>query len=125
MLSWIVAAVAGIAIALLLYGWREPRRLPRLLPAAILRAVALTLLFALLLDAPVGPRRALRPIVALDVSASWLRGGDSARWRRARDSAGALARGDTLWLFGDSLRAGAVPGVPVDPATRAAPVAER
>lgn len=125
MLSWIVAAAAGIAIALLLYGWREPRRLPRLLPAAILRALALTLLFALLFDAPVGRRRALRPIVALDVSASWLRGGDTARWQRARASAGRLARGDTLWLFGDSLRAGVVPAVPGDPATRSAPVAER
>jgi hypothetical protein len=124
MLTWLVAAGAGLAVALILYGAREPGGLSRALPAAALRALALTLLFALLLDAPAGRRRAAAPIVALDASASWLRGGDDARWREASARARRLA-GDTLWLFGDSLRAAGAPAAPGDLASRAAPVAER
>jgi hypothetical protein len=74
-----------------------------ILPAA-LRAVAITLLVALLLDAPAGRRKPLATWVALDASASWRRGGDTSAWRRAWREVRA-ARPESLFLFGDSLRA--------------------
>lgn len=124
MLTWLVATVAGLAIAVLLYGWREPRGISRRVPLIALRGLALALLIALALDAPAGPRRALAPLVALDASASWLRGGDSALWRQARARARGLAS-DSLVLFGDSVRAARPPDAPSDVATRARPLAER
>src|SRR5688500_8932097 len=103
MLIWVLAAVAGIAIAVVAYGWRDPRHVPeRALPAA-LRAGALMLLIAALLDAPAGPARAPRPLVALDASESWLVGRDSAAWATALDRARAIG-GDSLLVFGDSVR---------------------
>ena len=78
---------------------------------AALRALAWITVLALLLDAPAAPRRAVPPIAALDASASWLRGGDSARWRRAIRRRGARPR--ELLLFGDSVRP-ASPPVPRD-----------
>ena len=124
MLTWLVAIAAGLAVALILYGAREPGRLPRVLPAAALRALALALLFALILDAPAGARRTPPPLVALDASASWLRGGDATRWRTARERARRLTS-DTLWLFGDSMRAASPPEQPSDAGTRSAVVSER
>ncbi|MBX6333380.1 MAG: hypothetical protein IRY91_16150, partial [Gemmatimonadaceae bacterium] len=128
MLTWLVAAIAGTAIAVASYGWRGARggggRSRWRGPLMALRAAAMTLLLALVLDAPAGPRRALAPLVALDVSGSWLRGGDTALWRRARDDARRLAS-DSLLLFGDSVRAGRLPALPGDGATRARPLAER
>src|SRR5688500_5260880 len=103
MLIWVLAAVAGIAIAVVAYGWRDPRHVPERAVPAALRAAALTLLIAALLDAPAGPARPPRSLVALDVSESWLQGGDSAAWRAAVDRARAIA-GDSLLVFGDSVR---------------------
>ena len=77
---------------------------------ALLRVAAVTLLAALALDAPRGSAQAAPPLVALDASTSWTRGGDSAAFRAASDSARRLTT-DTLWLFGDSLRARARGGV--------------
>ena len=117
MLIWLVAAIAGLAIAVVAYGWRDPRRIPdRALPAA-LRAGALTLLIAALLDAPAGPARTPRPLIALDASASWFQGGDSSAWRNAL-SRGRAIGGDSLLLFGDSVRPVAPPVSPTDAATR-------
>ena len=117
MLTWLLAAVAGFAIAVVAYGWRDPRRIPeRALPAA-LRAGALTILMAALLDAPAGPARPPRALVALDVSESWLQGGDSAAWRTAVGRARAIG-GDSLFLFGDSVRLAGSDETPRDRATR-------
>ena len=117
MLIWFVAAVAGLAIAVVAYGWRDPRRIPeRALPAA-LRGAALTLLIAALLDAPAGPARVPRSLVALDVSQSWLQGGDTSAWANALARGRALA-GDSLFLFGDSVRLASAQPTPTDPATR-------
>lgn len=121
MLIWLVAIAGGGALAAWLYGWRE---LPRRAPLAALRAVALALAIALVLDAPAGFRHALPPLVALDVSASWLRGADTALWTKARDRARSLAS-DSLLLVGDSVRAGRPPALPTDDATRARALAER
>jgi hypothetical protein len=70
---------------------------------AVLRFASVTLLVALLLDAPAGPRAPLPAWVALDASASWQRGNDTAAWQRALRDVRA-ARPESLFLFGDSLR---------------------
>jgi hypothetical protein len=123
MLAWILAALAGTALALWSYraregGWR------RTAPPAALRAIVITLAIAILAGAPSAPARPPAPLVVFDVSSSWRRAGDSAAWHAARARAAALSP-DTLWLLGDSLRAGVPPAEPADAATRAAPAAER
>ena len=124
MLTWLLAAVAGIAIAVVAYGWREPRRIPERALPVVLRATALALLLAALLDAPIGTAPPPRQLVALDVSASWLRGGDSTAWKNARDRARSQA-GDSVVLFGDSVRVGAAPDLPTDRASRIRPAVGR
>src|SRR5215207_6627222 len=107
MTIWLVALVGGVLLALLSYRWRGASA-GKILLVAILRALAFTLLIALLLDAVAGRPRPVAPIVALDVSQSWLRGGDSTAWRDARGQARAAAR-DSLFLVGDSIRVGTLP----------------
>ena len=124
MQSWVVAAVAALALAFVLYGWREPGGLARRAPLIALRALAFALVIALLLDAPAGRARPVAPLVALDVSASWLRGGDSAAWRDAVRRARAVGA-DSIYLFGDSARVGDLPREPSDIASRARPAVER
>jgi len=124
MSSWVVAAVAALALALVMYGWRERDGLARRAPLIALRALALGLVIALLLDAPAGAARPVAPFVALDVSASWRRGNDTAAWRAAVRQARAAPH-DSLFLFGDSARVGDLPEQPADRASRARPVIER
>jgi hypothetical protein len=124
MTSWLVAVVGGVLLALLSYRWRGASAGKTLL-VAVLRALALTLLIALLLDAVAGFPRPVPPIVALDVSASWLRGGDAAAWSDARKRARSAAS-DTLFLMGDSVRpAATAPDRPTDAASRVRPLVER
>src|SRR6185503_17532036 len=123
MTIWMVALVGGVLLALLSYRWRGASAGKTLL-VAILRALALTLLIALLLDAAGGIARPVPPIVALDVSQSWLRGGDTTGWNDARRRARSAAE-DTLFLIGDSVRAGALPDRPTDAATQLRPLIER
>src|SRR4029450_488652 len=123
MTIWTVAVVGGVLLALLSYRWRAASAGATLL-VALLRAVALTLLIALLLDAVAGLPHPVPPIVALDVSQSWLRGNDTVAWHGARERARSAAK-DSLFLIGDSLRAGAVPSTPTDAATRLRPLVER
>lgn len=123
MTIWLVALAGGVLLALLSYRWRGASAGRTLLVAA-LRALAFTLLLALLLDAAAGPPRPVAPMVALDVSASWLRGGDTTAWTEARRRARS-AVGDTLFLVGDSVRPGSVPARPADAASRLRPVVER
>lgn len=121
MLIWIFAVVAGSALAVVQYrfGGASAATVPR-----ALRALAATLVIALLLDAPGGPARRARPYAALDASLSWLSSGDTALWARARRSADSVSA-DTVLLVGDSVRVGAVPAAPTDRATRVAPLVER
>ncbi len=96
------------------------------LALAALRTLGVALVAALALNATVGAARPLAPLVALDVSASWLRGGDSTAYRRALDESRRSAA-DTLWLVGDSVRAatGAVRDVvPLDLASGVAPLVD-
>jgi hypothetical protein len=125
MAAWVVALLAGALLAALQYARRDGRGARFAVHVALLRGLAGTLVAALALDAPAGRARRPPSLVALDASASWLRGGDTAGWRAARDTA-AAARADSVFLFGDSLRpddgASRVPG---DRASRAAPAVER
>jgi hypothetical protein len=57
--------------------------------------------------------RAARPLVALDVSLSWLRASDTTAWARARDQARS-AGGDSVLLVGHTLRVGTPPALPTD-----------
>lgn len=124
MTDWILAVILGAALAAGLYLLRERTPLARAAPLIMLRAFAFILLFALLLDAPAARARPSAALVALDVSASWLRGGDSAAWRAARARARTLG-GDSVLLFGDSVRRGSPPDVPLENATLLQPAAER
>ena len=102
MSPWLVASGAGLGFALLQYGWRRTHRGALALVAGALRFFAVTLVVALLLDAPTGPPKPVSSWTALDVSESMKRG-DSALWRAALDSARAAGSDSTL-LFGDSAR---------------------
>ena len=127
MVAWLIAATAGLLLAGLGYAGRVGRRAPLAVVAAAVRALAATLLVALLLDAPLGAVRAPRPLVALDVSASWTRGtpdAGGAPYASALQAAGSLGA-DTLLLFGDSLRAAPPPARPDDHASRVRPAVER
>lgn len=100
MLTWLIAAALGIGAAVYAYG-TQPKGLA--LVAAALRAIVVTGLIALLLDAAVGLQHAAAPIVALDVSSSWRRGRDTAVFAATRRTARARAK-DSLLVFGDSVR---------------------
>ena len=121
MLIWLLAIAAGSALAFLQYkfGGAQHARAP-----LVLRALAVSIILALLLDAPGGPSRRVRPYAALDVSASWLSSGDTTMWARAVRSADSVGA-DTLLLLGDSVRSGSAPKIPSDRATRIAPLVER
>src|SRR5215831_1214199 len=119
MTRWLVALAGGVLFALVAYRAAPPARRAVL---AVLRALAVTLALALLLDAPAGAGRVPPPFVVLDASASWRRGGDSAAWTAARARA---AGADTIWLAGDSLRVVPAPAIPADAATRIADAAAR
>ncbi len=73
--------------------------------AAVARFLSLVIALALLLDVPVGRRQTLPPLVAVDVSASWLRARDAADFGAALRDAQRAADGDTLWVLGAALRA--------------------
>ncbi len=119
MLLWLVAAAVGLAAAALQYGrgggggW---------LPA-VLRVLAVAVLIGLWVDAPIGRGARLRPEAALDVSASWLRSGDTSAYRAAIGAV-TSAGADSVFLVGDSLRAGRPPAVPNDVRTRIRPAVE-
>ena len=121
MISWLIALAAGAAGAGAAYA--RVRAHGRLVPA-LLRALSVTSLAALALNAVVGARRVPPPLVALDVSASWGRGRDAAAFttlaRRAREEGG-----DSLYLFGDSLRLAGDSLTTTDRASRVRPAAER
>jgi hypothetical protein len=120
MLPWITAVCIGVAAAAIQYG----RPVGGGWIAAVLRAITIAGLVGLWFDAPVGRTARVRPYVALDVSASWLRGGDSDAYRTARREA-AQAGADSLFLIGDSIRPGPAPAVPSDVRTRVRPAIER
>ena len=123
MSAWLLAAVAGILLAALQYVRVAAPTGGRRVALATLRALALTIVAALLLDAPLGRPRTHAPWAFVDVSQSMTRG-DTMLWRAAWDSAGATSA-DSIWAFGDSARRGDRAEQPRDAATRLRPVVER
>ena len=123
MTIWLVAVVGGVLLALLSYRWRGASA-GRTLLVAVLRALALTLLIALLLDAVAGlphpgsaDRRA-RCVAELAARRRYARVEQRARPARS-------AATDSLFLMGDSVRAGARADKPADAASRLRPLVER
>jgi hypothetical protein len=120
MALWVSAVCIGFLAALVQYG----RPTGGGWIAAAFRIIAIAGLVGLWLDAPIGRSARIRPFAALDVSRSWLRGGDTAAYRTAeRDVAGIGA--DSVFLVGDSIRTGPPPDVPTDVRTRVRPAVER
>ncbi|HEV8447704.1 MAG TPA: hypothetical protein VGQ44_12820 [Gemmatimonadaceae bacterium] len=130
MSAWLLAVVAGVVVALTQYGLRELRTGGAFtVVAALLRAAVVSLIVALLLDAPLGFAAPASAWVALDVSSSMVRD-DSTTWRAARDSLTRAQRAgggaaESVFVFGDSIRRGSDAGTPSDPTTRLRPVVER
>jgi len=127
MSPWLLAALAGLVFAALQYAGRDLRLGVRALLPALLRVGAVTLLAALLLDAPAGRRKPLATWAALDASASWRRGSDTTSWKTALRDVRAV-KAESLFLFGDSLRAARTPDsltTPADLASTARPAVER
>ncbi len=122
MLIWIAALIAGVAAVVLVYGLKPGSGLALL--SAALRLTAVTGLVALILNAALGAARPAPALVALDVSGSWLRDGDSTRFRSALDRARSDANG-ALLLFGDSMRVDGGTVTPRDDASRVRPAVER
>lgn len=124
MLTWALALALGCVLALATYA--RGGRLPRAMFA--LRAFGVTVVLALLLNAPIGPTRRLAPRIALDASASWAAAADPAAWTAARMAADSAleAGGDSLVIFGSALRSAALmPERPEDPSSRIGPVVEQ
>jgi hypothetical protein len=123
MLAWLLSLLLAAVLAWWSYRAPAAGEGQRARWLAALRSLAWLIVLALLFDAPAGPRRAVPPVAALDASESWLRGSDSALWRRAVSAARSAS--PDLLLFGDSARAAKAPAIPRDAATRAMPLAER
>ena len=122
MTAWTVAILIASAITWLQYG--SASRGPASLAALALRWVAVLILSALLLGAPAGRPKQPSPIIALDASASWLRGGDSSAWKQALRQA-ASRSSEQLVLFGDSTRVMAGDPTPGDRNSLVRPVVDR
>ncbi len=125
---WLISLLLGLAAGLLQYGWAGGagalRRVVATPLPALLRAAAFAVVVALLLNAPAGASRVGPPWVALDASLSMVRGRDPAVWHAAVDSARA-AGADSIFLFGDSLRAAIPPARPSDRRSDVEPVVQR
>jgi hypothetical protein len=110
-IRWILALAIGVLAAWLAYGRARSTSRAYALPLGALRALAVTVVAALLFGAPMGRARPLAPLIAIDASASWRRaaGDDSSAvraWRtRIADSVLRTMPTDApLILAGDSLR---------------------
>ncbi|MBC7844085.1 MAG: hypothetical protein H7099_17350 [Gemmatimonadaceae bacterium] len=122
-IGWGLALGAGLVVAWIAY---PSGAVPRIRPLLMfLRVLAVIAVLALLFDLPIGEARPPAPLVAIDASASWTRGADSASWRLARDSAAAAGTAAQTVVFGDSARNATIPSQPADLASRVAPAIQR
>jgi hypothetical protein len=120
--AWLIAVAVGVGVALVQYVRGAPTMALRIGLGA-LRALAIAGVVALALDAPLRPPRPVQPAVFVDASRSMTRG-DSAVWRAAWDSVGALSP-DTVWAFGDSVYPTRRGGRPIANGSHSRPVVER
>lgn len=106
-IRWTLALALGVAVAWLAYGRAGASQRVLALVLAALRAAAVTLIAAMVFGASSAPATPLPPLVAIDVSASWLRaaGDDSAAVRTLRTLASdAASLSEHVVFVGDSLR---------------------
>lgn len=110
-IRWILALALGVAVAWLAYGRVGTLARPRAILLGALRALAVTLVAAILFGAPSAPPRPAAPVVAIDVSASSRRAvGDEnsavKAWReRLAEAATRDAPGSEAFVIvGDSIR---------------------
>ena len=106
-IRWTLALALGFAVAWLAYGRAGAAPRVAAFALATLRAGAVTLIAAMVFGASSSPPKPLAPLVAIDVSASWLRaaGDDSVAVRALRTLArDAATLSDQLVFIGDSLR---------------------
>jgi hypothetical protein len=122
-IGWLLAVAGGLGTAWIAYPARSVATWRALL--FLLRMAAVAIIAALALDLAVGRAAPPPPIVALDVSASWLRTGDSTQRSAAQDSASRVARGAPIMLFGDSARDASTAANFSDQASMLAPVIAR
>lgn len=125
MTDWLIAAAVGVIAAALLYGRQRgagPSSAWRITLGAA-RAAALTLVVALLLDAPLGRARPAPPAVFVDASLSMTR--ENARLATAAWDSAAAIGADSVWFFGDSIRPAAEASRPADRSTIVRPIVER
>lgn len=123
MSAWLIAMTVGALAAALQYApVRAPSGARRVMLAAM-RAIALAIAIALVVDAPLGRPRALQPVLFVDASLSMTREG-AMLMRTGLDSARA-AGSDTIYLFGDSVRASTSEARAEDAASRLRPMVER
>jgi len=127
MTSWLIAAVLGAVAAAIQYLPLRAPSVPVRTALAFLRGIALALVVALLLNAPLGPPRQVLPSVFVDASLSMTRE-NAPLWPEAWDSARAV-RAESILVFGDTVRRGDPPSragsAPTDPSSRVRPVVER
>lgn len=123
MLLWLIALALGGVATFLAYP-RDTLRGPLSRVSAGLRLLAVTLAAGLGLNAAMGRARAPRPLVALDVSSSWGRGGDTTRFSKAL-SAALQESPDSVVAFGDSSRRAVRGMASNDASSRVRAVAER
>lgn len=121
MLFWLIALALGAAFAVVQY---RLAGVPSQWRLQVLRGGVVAIIVALVLNAPIGWSRTVRPYVAVDASASWLASGDTTLWARARQAADSVST-DTILLVGDSVRAGKPPARPTDVLSQVAPLVER
>ena len=91
--------------------------------AAVLRILAVTIVVALLLDAPAARAKPVATWAALDASASMARG-DTTVWKASRDSIRRVGA-ESVFVFGDSVRRLADASKPGDQASLLRPAVER
>jgi hypothetical protein len=123
MSPWLLALAVGIIVALIQYGVRDLRSGGQSMVAALLRIGAVTLLVALLLDAPAARARPVSTWAALDASLSMTRG-DTAVWQAAGDTI-RRAGAESVFVFGDSMRRRGATATPHDLSTQLRPAVER
>jgi hypothetical protein len=125
MLTWVLAILGGAAAVAASYAKLRTSTHNVYVPAA-LRGIAITAALALLFNVLIGARGRSSPLVAMDVSLSWVRGRDSVQFDSVlREARRAVRSADDLLAFGDSVRplgAGARPG---DRASRVRQAVER
>ena len=125
MLTWFLAILGGAAAVAASYAKLRTSTHNVYVPAA-LRGIAITAALALLFNVLIGARGRSSPLVAMDVSLSWVRGRDSVQFDSVlREARRTVRSADDLLAFGDSVRplgAGARPG---DRASRVRQAVER